>query len=446
MIGTPLTWDVIGAEVAGLRIPPEAVRGLRQSVAQLVEAVEMNGDRALVEATVRFDWPEASTETLRVPVEAIENAGSEVAPELLEALRVARDNCRLFHEQEISVDWEAEAEQGQRVGIRHLPVGRVGLYVPGGIGSYASSVVMNVVPAQVAGVEQIFICTPPDQEGGVSKSVLAAADMLGVHEVYRVGGAQAVAAMAFGTESIRRADVISGPGNAYVTEAKRQVFGTVGIDGLAGPSEVLIVADDSARPDWVAADLLAQAEHGSGAVGILISEPEGFGVAVSRAIGQLQGRVTGTAPADDLEVPPVPAGIHLYRSEVADFRGLATNFVNEYAPEHLELHVREPRSFLRGIKCAGAVFIGRGTPTAFGDYVAGSNHVLPTGGAARFSSGLSVYTFMRCTSLVEVGPESAARLSPYLTRIAESEGFVFHGLSAEMRVGRESGESLCDGK
>lgn len=430
--GTPLTWDTVGAEVAGLRVPAQEERRLRRTVAELVDAVEQEGDAAVVRITARFDWPAATAGHLRLPPEDIEAAVSDVDSELLGALEVAADNCRWFHERELPVDWEGEAAQGQRLGVRHLPVSRAGLYVPGGEGSYASSVIMNAIPAQVAGVEEVFICTPPDEEGRVNSSVLAAAHLLGIREVYRVGGAQAVAAMAFGTESIRRADVISGPGNAFVMEAKRQVFGAVGIDGLAGPSEVVVIADGSARPEWVGADLLAQVEHGSGAVGVLIAESEGVAEAVSRALHERDERHGGPG----VEGISLPAGVHFYHSAVADFRPLATAFVNEYAPEHLELHVRDPRAFLAGVKSAGAVFLGEETPTAFADYVAGTNHVLPTGGAARFSSGLSVRTFMRSTSVLEMGQGPAAALYPYLGRIAGSEGFLYHKLSARMRAQR----------
>ena len=330
---------------------------------------------------------------------------------------------------------------GQRLGIRYLPVRRAGLYVPGGLGSYASTVIMNAVPAQVAGVEDLFICTPPGRDGRVNESVLAAAWFMGITEVYAVGGAQAVAAMAYGTASVRRADVICGPGNAYVMEAKRQVYGAVGIDGLAGPSEVIVVADTSARPKWVAADLLAQEEHGSGATAVLVAASGVLCRDVENAVEAL--RRDGRAHSDVVDAGPehvaggpesADDGLHaFFPAPGEEFAGLAAAFVNEYAPEHLELHLVDARGFLAQVRSAGAVFVGAGTPTSFGDYVAGSNHVLPTGGAARFSSPLSVDTFMRASSVVEIDEAAAAALTAPLARLARSEGFTFHRRSAEVR-------------
>ena len=230
-----------------------------------------------------------------MPAEESEAAYREVAPALLAALETARDNCTFFHRHELRPDWEETGAQGQRLGIRHLPVARAGLYVPGGLGAYASTVIMNAVPALVAGVEELIICTPPGRDGRVNRSVLAAARLMGIERVFRVGGAQAVAAMAYGTETIPRVDVICGPGNAYVMEAKRQVFGSVGIDNLAGPSEVIVVADRTARPEWVAADLLAQEEHGSGASAVLVAESE----ALCREVDQALGRLRGKEPRSD---------------------------------------------------------------------------------------------------------------------------------------------------
>jgi histidinol dehydrogenase len=397
-----------------------------ETVAAILAAVRLEGDPALVDATARLDWPGASIESLRVPGADLEAAFTSVDADLRAAFTVARDHVAWFHRHEVRRDWEEIGPVGQRLGIRYLPVHRAGLYVPGGLGSYASTVIMNAVPARVAGVEELFICTPPGREGSVNESVLAAAWFMGITEVYGVGGAQAVAAMAYGTASVRRADVICGPGNAYVMEAKRQVYGAVGIDGLAGPSEVIVVADTSARPEWVAADLLAQEEHGSGATAVLVAASEGLCRAVAEAVEAL--RRGGREGLD---------GLHAFFPALGEeFGDLAAAFVNEYAPEHLELHLVDARTFLAEVRSAGAVFVGGGTPTSFGDYVAGSNHVLPTGGAARFSSPLSVDTFMRASSVVEIDEAAAAALTAPLARLARSEGFTFHRRSVEMRSSR----------
>jgi histidinol dehydrogenase len=278
----------------------------------------------------------------------------------------------------------------------------------------------------VAGVEELVICTPPGREGSVNRSVLAAARLMGVRRVFRVGGAQAVAAMAWGTETVPRADVICGPGNAYVMEAKRQVYGSVGIDSLAGPSEVLVVADSTARPHYIAADMLAQEEHGSGAEALLVAETRDICEAVERAVADLVAKEGGAQVARRFWA--------FYPAPGEAFLELATALTNVYAPEHLEIQVADPRGFLQTVRSAGAVFLGHGTPTAFGDYIAGSNHVLPTGGSARFSSPLSVDTFMRKSSYVEMPASAARQLAPRLARVADSEGFWFHRRSAELRT------------
>jgi histidinol dehydrogenase len=398
-------------------------------VAALLAEVRARGDAALAEATARFDWPEASSAALAVPAEESGAAYQEVASTLRAALETARDNCTFFHRHELRPDWEETGPQGQRLGIRYLPVARAGLYVPGGLGTYASTVIMNAVPARVAGVAELIICTPPGRDGRVNRSVLAAAELMGIDRVFRVGGAQAVAAMAYGTETIPRVDVICGPGNAYVMEAKRQVFGSVGIDNLAGPSEVIVVADRTSRPEWIAADLLAQEEHGSGASGLLVAESEALCRKVEQALERLRG-------AGGAATPPGAASrlTAFYAAPGEDFLELAVEVVNVYAPEHLEIQVADAHGFLDRVRSAGAVFIGSFTPTAFGDYVAGSNHVLPTGGSARFSSGLSVDTFMRRLSHVEMTEAAARLLTPHLAELADSEGFAFHRVSAEVRV------------
>jgi histidinol dehydrogenase len=266
-----LSAAALPSEVALLRPSESSSREIADVVASLIDQVRARGDAAVAEATARFDWEDADRSTIAVSPDAIDAAFAEADADLMEALQTTRDNCTYFHRHELTPDWEDVGPQGQILGIRRLPVQRAGLYVPGGLGSYASTVIMNSVPALVAEVEELVICTPPGRDGSVNSSVLAAAKLMGVERVFRVGGAQAIAAMAFGTETIPRVDVICGPGNAYVMEAKRQVYGTVGIDSLAGPSEVLVVADSTARPAWIASDLLAQEEHGSGAQGVLMA-------------------------------------------------------------------------------------------------------------------------------------------------------------------------------
>jgi histidinol dehydrogenase len=429
-----LNSEGVARAVQSLRPRAAASREVEGAVAAILASVSQGGDEALLEATRRLDWPEATLAGLRVLPGQLESALAGLDEELREAFEVARANLSWFHMHERPSDWDEEGRYGQRLGIRHLPVRRAGLYVPGGLAAYSSTVIMNAVPAQVAGVSELFIVTPPDRQGGVNPSVLAAASFMGIEEVYRVGGAQAVAAMAYGTALIPPADVVCGPGNAYVMEAKRQVYGQVGIDGLAGPSEVIVVAGDRARPEWVAADLLAQEEHGSGASAILLAESEGFCGQVAAAEKQLRGPSGGASFEQDLGLRA------FFPGSGEDFVELALSFVNAYGPEHLELRLEEARSFASRVTSAGAVFIGSQTPTAYGDYVAGSNHVLPTGGAARFSSPLSVDTFLRKTSMIELNGAAVRLLTPHLARLADSEGFGFHRLSAELRAG-EVGEA-----
>jgi histidinol dehydrogenase len=446
----PLKSAELQAEVAALRPPDESGRDIAERVAAILADVRIGGDAAVAEATARFDWPGAGAHNIAVPGTDLDAAYADVDPDLLGALETARDNCTFFHRHELRDDWEDVGPQGQRLGIRHLPVERAGLYVPGGLGAYASTVIMNSVPALVAGVGELIICTPPRHDGTVNSSVLAAARLMGIERVFRVGGAQAIAAMAYGTETIPRVDVICGPGNAFVMEAKRQVYGSVGIDSLAGPSEVLVVADSTARPQWIAADMLAQEEHGSGAEALLVAETREMCEAVEQAVAGLVARRRGGVPGGSGAAGGAAPGARVaeaaadglgarrfwafYPAAGEDFLELAAALVNTYAPEHLEIQLAAPRAFLARVRSAGALFLGRGSATAFGDYIAGSNHVLPTGGSARFSSPLSVDTFMRRSSYVEIPADAARLLTPRLARLADSEGFLFHRVSAELRV------------
>ncbi len=438
----PLSPYTLEAEVAGLRFQEERSHQVLEVVSALIADVRRRGDAAVVEATQRLDWAEASASTLRVPESDLESAFHELDSDLVAALELMRDNLRWFHEKELRHDWEAQAPTGQTVGIRYLPAERAGLYVPGGLAPYPSSVVMNAVPAQVAGVRELVIATPPNSDGSVAPVILAAAHLLGIHEVYRVGGAQAIAALALGTETFPKCDVVTGPGNAYVAEAKRQLYGVVGIDGVTGPSEVVVVVDEAPEAAWAAADLLAQAEHGSGAVAVLLAPSEEVVRRIEVEVDRLvrdSAREPQNSDAETLDEPVALAAgdgetIFAYYPEAGEsFRAVASAFVNLYAPEHLELHVGDPHGYLDEFRAAGAVFLGAETPTAFGDYAAGTNHVLPTGGAARFASPLSVDTFRRKSWLVEMNPASIERLAPAVELLAESEGFDFHARSAALR-------------
>jgi histidinol dehydrogenase len=440
---TALSSALVRDELQALRAAGPSTGDVSDTVAGILADVRTRGDTALVETTARLDWPEASVETLAVPADELESAYEEVDPKLLAALELSFKNCMSFHRREVTPGWEVMGFQWQTLGARHLPVARAGLYVPGGLGAYASTVIMNACPALVAGVGELFICTPPARDGSVNKSVLAAARLMGVERVFRVGGAQAIAAMAYGTASVPRVDVICGPGNAYVAEAKRQVFGLVGIDSLAGPSEVLIVADAAAREDWIAADMLAQVEHGSGATAVLMAESEGMCRAVEGAITTLRARAirerasVGSSAAAASPAALAEADARLtafFAAPGEDFLSLAETTVEAYAPEHLELHLVNARDFLPRVRSAGAVFVGGLSATAFGDYIAGSNHVLPTGGSARFSSPLSVQTFVRSSTHVEMTERAVEQLAPHLSEIAKSEGFYFHRLSAQLRL------------
>jgi histidinol dehydrogenase len=422
-----LTVASAAREVAALRSAESAGREVGEVVAGLLADVRARGDVAVVEATARFDWPKASVACLAIPAEDLEAAYRAVDPKVLAALQTTRDNCIFFHRHELRPDWEETGPQGQRLGVRHLPVGRAGLYVPGGLGAYASTVIMNATPAQVAGVEELIICTPPDRDGNVNAAVRAAARLMGIKRVFRAGGAQAIAAMAYGTETIPRVDVVCGPGNVYVLEAKRQVYGAVGIDNLAGPSEVLIVADRTVRLEWAAADLLAQEEHGSGATAVVVAESETLCRGIQQALDRLRALRAGQADGDSRLAAFYPA-------PGEDFLAVAAEVVNDYAPEHLEIQLADSQGFVSRVRSAGAIFVGHLTATAYGDYVAGSNHVLPTGGAARFSSPLSVDTFVRKSSVVEMTSEAVGRLTPHLAALADSEGFTFHRVSAELRA------------
>jgi histidinol dehydrogenase len=396
--------DDPAAIVAALRAfapPPVAVRA---AVTQIVEDVRAHGDDAVRAHTARLDGVTLPAD-YRVPAETLRAAWAACAPELRAALQLAAANIRAYHEHEAPAAWRATLAQGQVVGQEIMPLRVAGLYVPGGLANYPSTVLMTAIPAQVAGCERIIVCSPPRAAGGPAAGVAAACHLLGLTELFPTGGAQAVAAMACGTATVPRCDVIVGPGNAYVTEAKRQVMGEVAIDGLAGPSEVLVVADAGGDPNWLAADLLAQAEHGAGAMGALID-------------------VGGELGLDDERVAIVA---------VPD-QAAAAAVVNAFAPEHLELHLAAAAELLPLIRNAGAIFVGPYAATAFADYAAGSNHVLPTGGSARFAQGLSVAHFQKRVGVVQLDRAAALALAPHVAVIAEEEGLRSHARSATLRT------------
>ncbi|MHB1002556.1 MAG: histidinol dehydrogenase [Thermoleophilia bacterium] len=418
------------SEIAAALRGPASEEGrqaeMEATVRGIIEQVRETGDQALVELNQRFDCPQFTTGMLTVPPEEITAALENSRPELVAALQLAADNIRFFHQHEMRGGWNSMMRQGQMLGQRMIPVDRVGLYVPGGGAIYPSSVLMTAIPAQVAGVKDLFICTPPDAEGRISEAVLAAAGLLEIDEVYRVGGAQAVAAMAYGTDTIKPADVVCGPGNIYVTEAKRQVYGQVGIDSLAGPSEVLIIADNSALPKLIAIDLLAQVEHGSGAISAAVCGSEHQAAAVEKNIRLLAAELG----IDEALV----AGISIVNMDAgADPLDLAIAFSNFFGPEHLQIHTEQPEQDVHEVNCAGAVFLGEKACTAYGDYIAGSNHVLPTGGSARFTSSLSVDNFMRKVAVISLIPQAITELTPSLVEIASIEGLKAHARAAELR-------------
>ena len=396
------------------------------AVREIIARVRAEGDAAVADYTKRFDRFDLAETGVRISREEIEAGYGKTDAATLEALKVAQGRIEAHHRRQLPSDMRYTDPLGVELGWRWTPVSAVGLYVPGGLASYPSSVLMNAVPARVAGVERLVI-TVPSPDGTINPLVLVAADLAGVSEIYRIGGAQAVAALAYGTETISPVDKIVGPGNAYVAAAKRQVFGQVGIDMIAGPSEVLVVADRDNDPDWIAADLLAQAEHDAAAQSILMTDDPQFADAVCEAVERQLRRLS--------------------RSEIAgaswrDFGAivLVRSFdevpalVDRIAPEHLELATEEAEVLLSRIRHAGAVFLGRHTPEVIGDYVGGSNHVLPTARSARFSSGLSVLDFMKRMSILRLDAEQLRELGPAAVALAKAEGLEAHGRSVSIRL------------
>ncbi|CAA7622733.1 histidinol dehydrogenase [Magnetospirillum sp. UT-4] len=398
------------------------------AVAAIIADVKARGDEALIEYTARFDrLPGLTPETLRIPAAEVDAAIAQVPAELIAALELAADRIGEFHRRQLPEGYAYTDAAGVRLGCRWTAVEAAGLYVPGGTAAYPSSVLMNAIPAKVAGVGRLVMVVPtPD--GRLNPLVLAAARLAGVDEIYRVGGAQAVAALAFGTATIRPVDKIVGPGNAYVAAAKRQVFGIVGIDMIAGPSEILVVADGANDPAWIAADLLSQAEHDTAAQSILITDDAGFGERVVQAVASHLATLPRAAIARE------SWEAHGAVIVVPDLLADAPALVDRIAPEHLELAVADPDALAARIRNAGAIFLGRYTPEAVGDYVGGPNHVLPTARSARFSSGLGVHDFMKRTTLIGCDAESLRAVGPAALALAEAEGLGAHGLSVALRL------------
>lgn len=401
------------------------------TVAAIIADVRARGDAAVIELTAKFDRLQLTPQTMAFTPGEIAAEVAKVSPEDRAALELAADRIRAYHARQMPEDAMWQDASGATLGWRWTPVSAAGLYVPGGLASYPSSVLMNAIPAKVAGVKRLAIACPTPG-GVVNPLVLLAAQLAGVDVIYRIGGAQAVAALAYGTETVQPVDKITGPGNAFVAAAKRRVFGKVGIDMIAGPSEILVIADGDTDPDWIALDLLSQAEHDESAQSILVTPDAGFASAVAQAVEKrletLERRVIAGASWRDF-------GAVIVTRDLDEAAALS----NRVAPEHLELCVADPDALAEKITHAGAIFLGGWTPEAIGDYVGGPNHVLPTARSARFSSGLSVMDFVKRTTLAKMTPAALAAIGPAAERLAISESLEAHGLSVRARLDRLNG-------
>ena len=412
--------------ISARRVGDEDSSRIDAAVADIIADVRKRGDAALIELTEKFDRVKLTPRTLRVSPKELRDALAQLPKDERRALELAAKRIAAFHKKTVEKPFSYTDSLGIRLGQLVRPLDRVGIYVPGGMGAYPSSVLMNAIPARVAGVREIVMVSPPSAESD-RPEVMAAAAIAGVDEFYRVGGAQAVAALAYGTASIAAVDKIVGPGNAYVQAAKRMVYGVCDIDKMAGPSEVLVIADDSAHPDWVAADLIAQAEHGSGDESALMLTP-------SRKLAEAVAAALERALADLPRARAVETVLEK-RGALVVVRDLEEAFAlaNRIAPEHLELDIRNASRWLPKVKAAGAVFLGPMSPAPLGDYLAGPNHVLPTGGSARFASPLGAYDFLKRTSIIGASPKALRKLGPTVARLARMEGFEGHARAMEMR-------------
>lgn len=410
-----LAWDEVSDAAVG------------RSVDEIIARVRQEGDAALVAYTNRFDRRNVTVVgELEIEQAALQQARASLPTEQLQALETAAHRIRIYHERQLQKSWSYEEEDGTRLGQQITPIDRVGIYVPGGKASYPSSVLMNAIPAKVAGVEEVIMVVPAPG-GELNPLVLAAAAVAQVDRVFTVGGAQAVAALAYGTDTVPRVDKIVGPGNIYVATAKRAVFGQVGLDMIAGPSEILVVCDGQTPADWVAMDLFSQAEHDEDAQSILLSPSEEHLDAVLAAMERLLPQLER---AEIVRASLERRGALIRVADLAD----AVDVINRIAPEHLELAVADPEALLPGIRHAGAIFMGRYTPEAIGDYCAGPNHVLPTSGTARFSSPLGVYDFQKRSSLIFCSPQGGATLARTASILARGESLTAHARSAEYRI------------
>lgn len=404
----------------------EVSQSVDDTVRDIIKTVREQGDQALIDLSAKFDRLDLKEKGLKISENEIDEAMKRISSKTLDALKLAHDRIVVYHQKQLPKDERFVDPLGVELGWRWTAVQSVGLYVPGGTASYPSSVLMNAVPAKVAGVERIVMVVPtPD--GHLNPLVLAAAKLGGVSEIYRVGGAQAVAALAYGTKTIKPVAKIVGPGNAFVAAAKRQVFGKVGIDMIAGPSEVLVIADKLNDADWIAADLLAQAEHDTAAQSILMTDDEAFANEVMKAVQtQLKTLKRGKTASSSWQ----DFGAVILVNDLESAFPLA----NRIAPEHLELAVENPDRYLPLVRNAGAIFVGRYTPEVIGDYVGGSNHVLPTARSARFSSGLSVLDYMKRSSILKLGANELRKLGPSAIELANAEGLEAHGRSVAIRL------------
>lgn len=409
-----------------LKRSPNNYGQYEETVAAIVSAVRENGDSALFSYTKQFDRCEITADTIRVSKEEIEEAYTKVGADFVETMKKSAANIRRFHEKQLHTSWFDPKPDGTILGMKVLPIATAGVYAPGGKAAYPSSVLMNVIPAKVAGVERIILATPPGADGRVTPGTLVAAHIAGIDEVYKMGGAQAIAAMAFGTESVPKVDKITGPGNIFVALAKKACFGYVGIDSIAGPSEILVIADETANPRYVAADLLSQAEHDELASAILITTSQKLAEEVSVQVDQF---VTELPRKEIIQKSLDNYGYILLVEDL----GEAVEAANDIASEHLEILTKDPFALMTKIKNAGAIFLGEYSSEPLGDYFAGPNHVLPTNGTARFFSPLNVDDFLKKTSIISYSREALSAIHKDIECFAENEGLTAHANSIKVR-------------
>lgn len=408
------------------RTHSEQIVHKESTVREILQTVKRQGDQALIQYTQEFDGVNLSSQQLKIKDHEIDIAYQQIDRELLDAIKLAAANIEDFHRQRVPKSWVEFKDLDVVLGKRYTPVDKAGIYIPGGMAAYPSTVLMNAIPAKVAKVPRIAMVTPPGKDGQINPTVLVAAHIAGITEIYRVGGAQAIAALAYGTDTIAKVDVITGPGNIYVTLAKKQVYGIVGIDSLAGPSEVLIIADSYANPVYIAADMLAQAEHDAMAAAILITTDD-------LLAKKVQAEVDWQLKEHPRKLLTEKAIANYGLIIVVNSIDIAADLSNEFAPEHLELEVKEPWDLLPKIRHAGAIFLGDSTPEAVGDYLAGPNHTLPTSGSARYASALGVETFMKHSSIIQYSSKALASVSRSIEILAQAEGLPSHAESVRLR-------------